>query len=627
MRHGLIEPGSVQQMLYEALDQSDDIVLVAEQAGRDSEDLIIAAANGAFCRATELTHQELIGRTLRSLAQPNTAADHWVDLANAVRRNTSARTELLLNRKSGAAFWFGLHLMAVRDEAVRRFVIVGRDITERLRTRQHEAAVQGLLAKVFLCVKAPVAIISDTGTIQMANPALDELLGHTAGALLGKPSIDYVATSVQPALLAARQHQMESGEDFTIPTRLLHADGHEEPCEITSIIVHRDDLRRFRIVTVLKQPHAPITTLRVAGKVKLIGLDAVKEALGPRWPDVAARAMASAEHVVQRRCGPHDTYSRTADAGFLICFADASEEEAAFRAAALAREIRNRLIGEGESDAVATVSAIAATVEVPNLPGQSPDILAALISERLNSRLAEIEAKAREALRLAAQTARCQLEPVRSLRTREVVAHFARLPPQLERRILAAYSSLSLSERQNFDFDRLVLGTAAELAIAELAAGDSQLILVNVDFEVFLDRRRTDRYVAACQQLDDRLRQRLLLVLFGMPKGVPKSRLMDCMMRLRPFCHGLALQLDKADVASADLSSLGVSLIVMEDGWRSPAEVREIEKLAKTVDSLHAQQARVLVRHVGSWLEAKPLARIGVDLISVARDEHDASGA
>ena len=220
----------------------------------------------------------------------------------------------------------------------------------------------------------------------------------------------------------------------------------------------------------------------------------MKEALGPRWAAVAARAMSSAEHVIRHRCGSHDTWSRTADGGFLICFATATEDEAAFRASAMAREIRNRLIGEGETEATATVSAMAAAVDVPQDPGRSGDMLATVIGERLNSRLAEIEARARDTLRRTVHSTSCRLEPVRDRRTRSITAHFARLPLEQEQQILAAYSTLPANERQNFDFDRLVLGVAANQAISELAQGGGLLVLLNVDFEVFLDRRRTELY-------------------------------------------------------------------------------------------------------------------------------------
>lgn len=336
--------------------------------------------------------------------------------------------------------------------------------------------------------------------------------------------------------------------------------------------------------------------------------------------------MTSAEHLVKRHCGPRDTYSRTTDDGFLICFADATEDEAAFRAAALAREIRNKLIGEGETGATASVSAIAAAVDVPDMPGRSPDMLATIIGERLNERLAKIEAQARETLRQAVYTTTCQLEPVRSRRTKEIVAEFASLPAKLEQRILAAYSALPMNERQGFDFDRLVLGIAAEQAITEIAAGGSMLILVNVEFEMFLDRRRAERYVAACRALDNRLRERLVLVLSGMPKGFPKSRVLECVMRLRPFCHGVGFQSDGLGAPAVEFSLLGTAIVVLQPDRSSAQNAKDSEKLAKLIESLHAYQASVLVRHVTSWEETKQLARIGVDLIAMVADVRDTSG-
>ena len=151
----------------------------------------------------------------------------------------------------------------------------------------------------------------------------------------------------------------------------------------------------------------------------------------------------------------------------------------------------------------------------------------------------------------------CRLGPVRSGHTGEVVANFAKLPNDLERRIFAAYSTLPANERQSFDFDRLVLGIAADQAIAEIGSGASHLVLVNVDFEVFLERRRTERYVAVCQALDGRLRERLVAILSGMPRGFPKSRILECVMRLRPFCHGVGFQLDGMDAPSVAPSLLG----------------------------------------------------------------------
>ena len=116
----------------------------------------------------------------------------------------------------------------------------------------------GLFAR--LCVSAPVAIVSDTGIIQMANPALDGLLGYPAGGLIGKKAIDVNAPGARPAAVVARQRQTEDGQDYTLTSRLVRANGTEIPVEVTSTTVQREDLRRFRIITMLQRPdEMPVT--------------------------------------------------------------------------------------------------------------------------------------------------------------------------------------------------------------------------------------------------------------------------------------------------------------------------------------------------------------------------------
>ncbi len=51
----------------------------------------------------------------------------------------------------------------------------------------------------------------------------------------------------------------------------------------------------------------------------------------------------------------------------------------------MAREIRNRLVGEGETGATAGISATSAAIDVPNMPGRSPDMLPTIIGERLTA--------------------------------------------------------------------------------------------------------------------------------------------------------------------------------------------------------------------------------------------------
>jgi hypothetical protein len=91
-------------------------------------------------------------------------------------------------------------------------------------------------------------------------------------------------------------------------------------------------------------------------------------------------------------------------------------------------------------------------------------------------------------------------------------------------------------------------------------------------------------------------------------------------MRLRPFCHGISFQSDSMEAPLVEFSLLAAAIVVLQDTGASVDTAR----LAKAIDSLHAYQARVLVRHVTSWTVAKPLAQLGVDLVSVVQDERDA---
>ena len=629
MKRGLLGPASLRQLVYQALDESDNIVLVLEQSGDGSAGLFVVATNDAFCRKSGFTCAELIGRPLLGLAAPDADPATGAAMIQSARECRSFRSELLCAHRSGAPFWLGLHLMPVRQSSPPCCVLLGRDITETRREQQQHAAIQGLLAKVFVSVHAAVAIADEHGVIVMTNPATDSLLGYRAGGLIGKVGMDLVVPAARAKALAARQRQLETGQNYTIETSLLRRDDTQIQVEFTSSIVEREDLRRFRIVTLWpRSPQGAAArpgNLHVAGKIRLIGLEEVKTVLGPRWAAVSSRVMASAEHVIRRRCAPCDSWSRTADGGFLICFGDATEPEAAFRAAVIAREIRVRLIGEGEQSQTAYATAITGSVELPDQPNRSPDMLAVAIGDRLAARLSDIEGRARDTLRQAIDTATCELTAVRSRQMGEIVGHFATLPRALEHALDCALAALPMRESQAFDLDRLVLGMAAVQVVGTLAAGTAHPIMVVVDFEVFLDRQRTERYVAACQQLDARLRSRLILVLARMPPGVPKSRVLECVMRLSPFCHAVGFQAESVELPPIEFSVLGASIVVVREADLNAWEAEDLKKLDKLISVVRAHRAHVLVRQVSSRENAMRLLKLGVDLVALAGDEGSVS--
>lgn len=610
-------PQPLENLVYRTLDHWDDIVLMLHRQGDGINGLIFHEANRPFCRASGYGDAELKGHGIGLLAGPGADRTPFTALADAARDGRSAQLELPCTGKTGRAFWFGLHLMPVPDTAD-LFVVLGRDITEAMQARRRQAEIQGLLAKVFLSVDAAVAIVGSDGRFLMTNPALDRFLGYPPNGLVGHSTLDVIAPEAHAVVSAERERQLQDGKDYTAEVPLVRVDGTLVPSHLHAVLIDTIDRRKFRIVTArpLSTPSRTTAPTRpvLAGKIRLVGLEDVKAALGDRWPATAQRAMASAEQIVRRRLGPRDTFSRTADSGFIVCFGDAGEAEAAFRAATIARDIRHHLIGSGETAGTAYVNAITATVQVPEGTEAAGPHLSALLSKDLGNRLGAIEAEARARLRTTLDGLRCDLEPIHGRNPEQTWGAFVGLPKAAEQEIAVALTALPLGEAQELDLDATLLDLAAEQAASNLSLHKSQPLLVEVNFAIFEARTHTERYVAACRLVDPRLRQRLVMVLTNMPASTPRSRLLDCITRLRPFCSMVALAIDRPDAAPPDLSLSGSPLLVLDattPGQLPPAE------LSKLLGRLHIGRAQLLVRRVANWTDAAMLLASGVDLVSV----------
>ncbi len=493
-----------------------------------------------------------------------------------------------------------------------------RDVSPAKRAeheREMQNSMQRLLAKVFMSVDDAVAIVNGTGRIVMANPCADRLLGYKPNQLIGKSSMELLAPEARAAAAESIKQQFAQGSDVTYDAPVLRADGTRLLATMTSVLVATDDMKQFRIVTV--RANATSTTgirTESAGRIQLLGLDEVRLALGDRWPKVAERAMATAEAVLKKRCGPQDSYSRVDDTSFLVCFGGLSETESTFRAATIGREIRDRLIGQGSDPETAYVRSIAASIRFPDL-GETGAALNATLVDGLDKQLGRLEVAARQTLRGALASAACTLIRVSGGKKTDTVATQVALPRELERALIGALCVLPQKEAKAFDQDGMLIGLAAQHAIDTMARGEVTPILVNVRFDVFATRPATERYVATCLKIDQRVSSRLILLLSALPEGLPKTRLLECVNRLRPFCRGVGFQVnDVAGLAHIDLSysttpvvSLPASALVTDD----PNKVKAL------FASLQARRARILVRDVVSDEDAAAFRSQGANMIAM----------
>ena len=244
--------------------------------------------------------------------------------------------------------------------------------------------------------------------------------------------------------------------------------------------------------------------------------------------------MVTAEAVIRKHCGPQDSFSYADETSFLICFGKLSEEELAFRAAMISREIRTRLIGQGENTDNAYVRSIAARIRVTDQSG-SNDALQSALLDGLDQQLERIEREARQTLRDALSGAVCNLGPVHGRNPEQVVACQILLPRRLERQIFTALAALPPKEAAGFDLDGLMMGLAAQQAVSGMVRGDTMPLLVKISFDIFATRAATERFFAICEKIDRRMTGRLVLLLSSVPNGVPRTRIQDCVNRLRPI--------------------------------------------------------------------------------------------
>lgn len=615
----LASPDSFRNAQYyrtvaEALERSENIVIVFDHEGSGDwagvRGLRIAGYSESFLLATGFQRDSVLGARFPDILGIAPDAVEAVAIRKATGERASLRSEMEIKAADRPAFWFGYHLMPTEHDG---FVLLGRDITAQRQERKRHNAAQALLAKVYMVVEVPIAIISADGRMLMTNPAVDRLLGVSAVSLAGTAFLDHVGVDTRQAVGKAMARQLATGGACELDA-ILHGKDGEIEVRLASTVLDHPDLQRPRVVSLTPpgiSPAAPVPRVVVAGKVRLIGLDAVRQALGPRWPAMKERAVQTAEHVVRRRVGAQDSYSRTEDGGIIICFGDLTEEEASFRAAMISREIRQRLIGVEDVPSETNVRAIVTSFPEPE-PGAVP--LARLIEEQLDGRRAAIEDNARGVLTAALRTLATQFFDVQH-RLGTPIARYAQLPAPDEQKIVAALMSLPPGDAVQCDIDLLRLRVVADDLASAAGAATKLPVLLDVSFDVFAGRASSEPYLAHLRGLPPTVRQNVILMISHIPPGVLRGRLTDCARTLRPHVREVGFRVTDLEVPPVEIApSEQVTIAISHQDLK--VDHASEEAIFRFMQSLRAKRGRLLVRDIPTQQAWTMLRELGVDLLS-----------
>jgi hypothetical protein len=161
-----------------------------------------------------------------------------------------------------------------------------------------------------------------------------------------------------------------------------------------------------------------------------------------------------------------------------------------------------------------------------------------------------------------------------------------------------------------------MLGLAADRVQQGLLTDLVGTVFIEVDFQVFQLRGATETSIETCRSLNPALRQRLILVLWHLPAGIPSSRLQQCVQRLRPFCRTVAFAIDEPQLVASDPVLDHAPIIAISASRVTGPSSRE--KLGKLLATVHGKRGRLMARNVPDAPTASLLRLAGVDLVTMA---------
>ncbi len=577
----------VQGLVLAAMDASDGIVAVLQTDAQGG--LCFFEVGEALLRLLGRGQVYLLDQPLAIIAAPE-AADELRSIATAVAGGVSCRGELACQDAAGRRIWLGYHIMPRHSETMtgQFYVLLARDITRRRQEEDGAKMLSTMLAKALLVVDVPLMIVSAEGHVVVANYAMERLLKHKTGALAGTPALNYVAPAYQARVQATRELQMENGVDTQSDIELLASDGALHRVLLSSTVMERADRQRLRVLTVHVRPPAAseAPASQVAGRMRFVSLQALQARLGERWERVGPRIMQSAAEIIQHCLGTSDTVEQDRPCAFSICFSGLTEAEASKRASAIARELRQQLIGQGEDEDALMIQVVIADVPL------RPDAPAA---GQITMYLDEAEASAER-------------------------AEAAPPPAQIlfltaSRGQTALYIPAPAASRQRFVEPEAPL--AVDLACLEAmvlaASGRSAMpLLVSAHFATLLKRTTADAYQEACGQAARQIGRPVFVVLSPIPKGATQSMLQEVTRRLKPLVAGIGFHLDMLAPPQVDLRACPISWAVADLApWRG-GETVPADRMRRLADLLGAYNARLLAINASSMDVFPKLHECGV---------------
>jgi hypothetical protein len=279
------------------------------------------------------------------------------------------------------------------------------------------------------------------------------------------------------------------------------------------------------------------------GRIAIIGLDDVKAALADRWPVQAERAKGIARTVIQKRLDVADVFAETDGDRFVICFASLSSQAARLKSELIAREIRQRLLGDRDDVLVVSSYVIGAGAQTSdNTPRAAHDQpLVRTLGSLLDAARAEGRRAAAQAASDLLNRASLELSPVLSRTLAPTGLAVARLGGDCLPWISTIDGGDEYGARM-FELDALLLALVLKHIYRSFQPGESDTIIVPINWTTMRERRFSEEYITLCRDIDQSARARIVFEVHGLPPDIASLRLEERLACLVPFSAHRALR-------------------------------------------------------------------------------------
>ncbi len=570
----------------------------------------------------------LVGQRISCLWKRSAHEEAIGQLHAAAEAKTTLINELETVTPAGKSLWLEVSTTPMFDAAgkLKHFVRVGRDITERKRADLYRESTQRLLASVFGVINQALAVADDAGNVLMANTALTRRFGWSVFDLTGKPFSKLVGAEDGPRIL----NMMRSGEALdqtrTFGAKLCVKNKTEQEGEVELTSVLQPD-GKYCHVLVLRPDEALSKKEQwnlemamrdalaankdkpqlVAGKLQLVGLDEVKQALGDKWPAIADKAFTTAERVIEKHMRPGDIFRRSQEDGYLVLFANLTETEAQFKARAIADEIKERLTGADPALVDAQVSSVAKEVSLTEHIGKPEESIVAAIERRLKSERERVRLDATAKMEQGLRNEHAIVNNAVNVKGEHSAISFMRLPKSLRS---ATESLTALGEVQyELETETFLLAGAAERLLAGLGDNVGELLMTPVRLTTLTRPKDMAAWFNVARTLGETCKRQIVVEIRQAPRDIAASLLEDLVMRLSPLFKSVAIELPGPDISFAQRLPRQVRLVTMAaKAVPMGADKRPTAVFGRVAQSLELHQRRLILRNPSSPEQMKALA-------------------